>query len=253
MKMIEIAIDGQKIEVEERSTILDAAKRLGIWIPTLCHHDALSSQGACRSCIVEIERPNGRKKVVTACNFPIEEPIKVETANEKIQKERRMIVELLLARCPNTPAILDLAAKLGIEAPRFEKDDKYCILCGLCVRVCAEVIGRSAIEFVNRGIEEGVDTPFGVQSDACIGCGACAYLCPTGIIYVDDSSGVRKIKRWHAEFELAHCTECGKPITTKKHIEYLKEKMNLPDYVWELCDECKRRYYMENVALVGHM
>ena len=250
--MIEVTIDGQKIEVPERTTILHAAKELGIWIPTLCYHEALSPWGACRICIVEI-KSGKRTKMVTACNFPIEGPIEVFTDSERVQMNRRMSMELLLARCPNVPAIKELGEKLGITETRFPKEDKYCILCGQCISVCEEVIGRSAIQFVDRGIETKPETPFLVVSDECIGCGACAYVCPTGVIYMSDEGGVRKIKRWHAEFELVRCKECGKPITTKQHIDYLKEKISLPDYIFELCGDCKKQFYLEKTFSLGHM
>ena len=251
-RMIAITIDGKPIEVEERSTILQAAARVGVWIPSLCHHEAVSDLGACRTCIVEIER-KGRRRIVTACNYPIEESIAIETANEKVSAERRLIVELLLARSPNSPVIKELATRLGVKGGRFENEDERCILCGLCVRVCDEVMGRRAIDFVGRGVDERGDTPFGVQSDDCIGCGACASVCPAGIIFVDDSSGARRIVRWHAEFDLEPCPECGKPVSTRRHIEYLREKMNITDCGQVLCEECKRRLHMEKAAVEGHM
>lgn len=253
MALIDVTIDGKKTQVEEKTTILQAAEKLGVWIPTLCHHDALSTYGACRTCLVEIVYDDGWRKMVTACNFPIQVPIQVETNNEKVLKHRKMIVELLLARCPGAPVIQELAAKVGLEAPRFETEDKYCILCGLCIRVCEEVIGQSAISFTSRGIDERVDTPFEVQSGACIGCGACAYVCPTNVIFVKDEGMKRTIKKWHAEFDLVPCKECGKPITTKEHLEYLKKSIQLPDYIWELCSDCKKKFYLERAVMVGHM
>lgn len=251
--MIEITIDGQKLEVEEKSTILQAAQKLGIWIPTLCHHEALSTYGACRSCLVEIIYDDGYKKMVTACNFPIETPITIETANETVLKHRRMVMELLLARCPNSKPVKELAAKVGVTEVRFEKADEYCILCGLCTRVCEESIGQSAISFTSRGIDEEVDTPFNVQSEDCIGCGACAYICPTNIIYLQDKGMKRTMTKWHAEFDLVPCKECGQPITTVEHLEYLKKKINLPEYIWDLCPDCKKKFYAERAVLVGHM
>ena len=251
--MIQVTIDGIKLQVEEKSTVLDAAQKAGIWIPTLCHHDALSTYGACRTCLVEVVYDDGWRRLVTACNFPIEAPISIETANEKVTKHRKMVMELLLARCPNSPAVKEVAARVGVTEPRFAKEDDYCILCGLCTRVCEEAIGRSAIGFTSRGIDEEVDTPFLIQSDACIGCGACAFVCPTGIIYVEDSGMKRRIKKWHAEFDLAPCTECGKPVTTRQHLDYLKKKISLPAYIWELCPDCKKKFYAQRAVLVGHM
>ena len=183
--MIEVTIDGQPIEVEEETTILEAAQRLGIPIPTLCHHPALEPYGACRLCTVEITY-NGRSRLVTACNYPIRWEIAVQTASEKVLKGRKLLAELLLARCPNVPEVQELAASLGVTEVRFEPQDELCYLCGLCVRVCEELIGQSAISFVGRGVDREVGTPFLKFSDDCIACGACAFICPTGAIKLEE-------------------------------------------------------------------
>ena len=256
-EMIKITMDGQETEVPNRSTIVEAAKKLGIHIPTLCHHEALSTWGACRVCLVEIGWPGYHKtKMVTACNFPIDEPCTIQTNSERVVRTRRIIVELLMASSPNVKAIKDLARDLGIEKSRFPSDeDNYCILCGLCIRTCEEQIGCSAIAFVGRGIDNKVETPIEVEADACIGCGACAFVCPTGVIYVNDDmkEGVRRIQQWHGEYKMAACKSCGKYFTTEKHIEYLKKKINLPGYIFENCPDCKKKFYVETTAAVGHM
>ena len=205
--MVQVTIDGQSIEVEEGTTILEAAQRLGIYIPTLCHHPALEPYGACRLCTVEIT-PKGdgssagprrpRSQLVTSCNYPIRREIEVQTASEKVLKGRKLLAELLLARCPNVPQVRELAASLGVTDVRFkvQEDDQSqrsadrlrsaCHLCGLCVRVCEELIGQSAISFIGRGVDRKVGTPFLRFSDSCIACGACAFVCPTGAIKLED-------------------------------------------------------------------
>ena len=180
-ELVQIEIDGQKIEVEKGTTILEAAEKLGIKIPTLCYHKAFTAYGACRLCTVEITR-RGRKRLVTSCNYPIEDSIEVQTKSERVIRGRKMMLELLLARCPQVKVIQDLAQEMGIEKVRFEPKDDDCILCGLCVRACQEAIGSSAISFVNRGINREVSTAFHLKSEDCIGCGACQYVCPTGAI-----------------------------------------------------------------------
>jgi NADH dehydrogenase/NADH:ubiquinone oxidoreductase subunit G len=140
--LIKIIIDGKEIEVEKGTTILEAAEKLSIEIPTLCFHKAFLPYGACRLCTVEIEQ-NGKKKMVTSCNYYIHESIDVKTNTERIVKGRKIIIELLLSRCPDVEIIKDLAKKMAVGKPRFTEKDKDCILCGLCVRACEDAIGSS--------------------------------------------------------------------------------------------------------------
>ena len=175
--MITFKLNGKTVQGEEGQYILQVADKYGVEIPTLCHHKALEPAGMCRLCTVELF--DGRRtRYVTACNYPIWEGMQVQTASEGVQQGRKLIVELLLARCPDVPILQDLAKQYGIEEPRFEKESDTCILCGLCVRTC-ERMGASAISLTGRGVEMVVDTPFHVQTDACIACGACASVCPT--------------------------------------------------------------------------
>jgi NADH dehydrogenase/NADH:ubiquinone oxidoreductase subunit G len=179
---VTLTIDGQIIHVERHTPILEAAKRLEIFIPTLCYHEALEPYGSCRLCMVEVIQER-RSRLVTSCNYPAEDGLEVLTASDGVRRTRKMVMELLLARCPHVPEIRQLAERMGIKAFRFKKkEDQRCILCGLCVRVCEEMVGVSAISFANRGIEREVNTPFGINSDVCIGCGSCTYVCPTSCI-----------------------------------------------------------------------
>lgn len=175
--MITLSINGMNVSVEEGTTVLEAARFMGITVPTLCHKDGLSPYGACRLCVVEIgEGP--KAKLVSSCTYPVEKGLKVRTASSRVIKARKMILELLLASCPQSKAIQDLAAAHGIRQQRFKQEHEDCILCGLCVRMCEEQMMAKAIGFRGRGENRSIGTPFDIQSEVCRLCGACMYICP---------------------------------------------------------------------------
>ena len=188
MSEITLKINGKKVKAEEGMTVLEAAKSVGIEIPTLCYHEALKPYGACRLCTVEITSA-GATRLVASCQYPVEEGLVVNTDTPQVVKARKMIVELTLARCPTVPQIQELARQYGVDKPRFKVKEELCILCGLCTRMCEEVVGTSAINFYKRGFEREVTTPFVEISEACIGCGACVKVCPTGAITLEDIDG----------------------------------------------------------------
>jgi heterodisulfide reductase subunit A len=182
--MITFKLNGKDVQGEEGQFVLQVAEKYGVEIPTLCYHKALEPAGMCRLCTVELF--DGRRtRFVTACNYPIWEGMEVNTDSEAVHEGRKLIVELLLARCPDVPIIKELAKQYGIEEPRFRKEDDDCILCGLCTRICQRM-GNSAISLTGRGVEMKVDTPFHTQTDVCMACGACAFICPTGHIKLED-------------------------------------------------------------------
>ncbi|NIO04454.1 MAG: 4Fe-4S dicluster domain-containing protein [Proteobacteria bacterium] len=185
--MITLTIDGREIGAREGWTVLQAAQNVGIEIPTLCYHEALSSSGACRLCSVEITTKRGRNRVVTSCLYPVENGLDVQTNSEKIKRLRRGLMELLLARCPDSEKIKHVAGQMGVTEPRFRMEGEECILCGLCVRVCQEISEAKAISAVNRGIKKEIAPPFHDLAETCIGCGGCAYVCPTGAIKIEDN------------------------------------------------------------------
>jgi len=175
--MINLTINGAKVGAEEGSTILQVARFYGIDIPTLCYHDELPPYGACRLCMVEVD-DGKRTRLVASCLYPVKVGIKVRTHTKRLIEGRKLILELLLARCPNSKTLQDLACKMGLERVRFPMEDEDCILCGLCVRMCAELMGSGAIGFVGRGQDREVTTPFHMASEICRNCGACMYICP---------------------------------------------------------------------------
>jgi len=175
--MITLTIDGKKVEVEEGTTVLEAAEKLGIHIPTLCHHKSLEPYGACRLCLVELTSSRG-SVIQASCVYPAQEGLVVKTDTERVLKNRRIMLELLLARCPDSVRLREMAAEMGVGEPRFPKKNDDCILCGLCTRVCEERMGVGAISFLNRGSERKVSAPYDKHSPICITCGACKVVCP---------------------------------------------------------------------------
>jgi heterodisulfide reductase subunit A2 len=186
MAQVNIKIDGRPLVVEEGTFVLEAASSLGIEIPTLCYFKYVSPYAACRLCVVEAWDKRRRNRVVTACNFPAEEGLEVLTHTPRVLSARRLNLEMLMSRCAPLPVLTELGAKLGIDQPRWGYGTDTCILCGLCVRVCDEVVGAQAIGFASRGTSRYVTTPFEVDADACILCGACAALCPTDHIKMEE-------------------------------------------------------------------
>ncbi len=178
-----VVLNGKRRTVEAGTTVLEAARAAGIDIPAVCAHDALEPYGACRLCVVEIrERGKKRPRVVASCLYPVKDGLVVETDTPRIRKLRTFLLELLLARSPGAPYVRELAAKHGVTKTRFSKLNDDCILCGLCVRVCSEIVGADAIGFSQRGLARKVETPFGIDQSRCIACGACAHVCPTDAI-----------------------------------------------------------------------
>ena len=175
--MITLQINGLEVAVERGTTLLEAAQFLGFPIPTLCHMEGLSPYGACRLCVVEIgEAP--RSRLVTACTYPVEEGLKVRTASARVLRARKIILELLVASCPQSKIIQCLASAHEVRKQRFKQEQEDCVLCGRCVRMCSEQMAAKAIGFRGRGQNRSIGTPFDIQSDVCRLCGGCIYVCP---------------------------------------------------------------------------
>ncbi len=175
--MINFILNGLEVRAEEGQTILEVAKFYGLEIPTLCYNEGLSVYGGCRLCLVEIgEAP--RTKLVSSCTYPAEEGLVVHTDTKRVLEARKMMIELMLSVAPNSKIIQDLASKFGVKQQRFKIRNEECILCGLCVRMCAEQMDAKAIGFQNRGYKKKISTPFDIKSDVCRLCGACMYICP---------------------------------------------------------------------------
>lgn len=181
MSKILLQIDGREVEAEEGMTILEAARSVGIFIPTLCHHEKLEPYGACRMCVVEVDA-RGRTNLVAACLHPVEQDLVVRTRSEKVDKTRKILLEQFLAHAPDAEVLQDLAQEYGADKNRFEKESSFCILCGLCVRYCTEVKKKNAVGFFDRGTTREISFIPEVASKECWNCKECFPLCPTSYL-----------------------------------------------------------------------
>ena len=172
-----LTMNGLSVTVEEGTTLLETARFLGFPVPTLCHLDGLTPYGACRLCVVEIGQ-GAKAKLVTACTYLAEDGLTVRTASSRVVRARKMVLELLLASCPQSKIIQDLASAHEVRRQRFRQEHEDCILCGRCVRMCKEQMIAGAIGFRGRGKRRSVGTPFDARSEVCRLCGACMYVCP---------------------------------------------------------------------------
>jgi len=181
MGAVTVIIDGKQIKATEGMTILDAAKSAGITIPTLCHHEKLKPYTVCRICTVEIEK-KGRTSLDTACSCPVEENMVVRTRSESVNSLRKTLLEMMLAHAPDAEVLQDLTKEYGADKNRFAKEPSFCLLCGLCVRYCAEIKKKNAIAFVDRGTSREVAFIPETASRECMNCKECFSLCPTGAL-----------------------------------------------------------------------
>jgi bidirectional [NiFe] hydrogenase diaphorase subunit len=235
---VSLTIDGVPVTAAPGFSLLLAAREAGIAIPTLCSHDDVKPEGQCRLCMVEIgEAP--RTRLVNACTYPVEPGLSVQTNSEKVLASRRMVLELLLARCPQARIIRELAAQHGVYESRFKNDnpDELCILCGLCVRTCREVVGVSAISMANRTPGKTVATPFLEESEACIGCGSCVFICPTNVIEYTEKDGIRTV--WGRQFELQPCRVCGNYIAPQAQLAHWAKITGDPVESFYVCRDCR--------------
>ncbi|MFZ3102975.1 MAG: 2Fe-2S iron-sulfur cluster-binding protein [Desulfitobacteriaceae bacterium] len=178
MSEIILQIDGREVVAREGMTVLEAAQKVGISIPTLCHHEKLEPYGGCRFCTVEAE-VRGWTKLVASCLYPVEKDLVIRTRSEKVDRIRKMILELLLSHAPDAFDLQELAVEYGANKDRFEKEPSFCIHCGLCVRYCAEVKKKDAIGFVDRGTRREISFIPEIASEECWNCKECFPLCPT--------------------------------------------------------------------------
>jgi len=263
--MLKVTINGKTYEAEKGELLLNLCRRNRILIPTLCHHEGLPGQGACRLCVVEVNE-GGDNKVVVSCVYPLSRDCKVFTESEKIKAIRKTILSMLITRAPEGDRLASLCQIYGVESdqgsantrfapsksaksgpktasPRISNPAKRlvsaCVLCGLCARACASM-GTGAISSVGRGTAKRIATPYDEPSADCIGCASCAAVCPTKAIELAQTKETRSI--WGRRFKLLCCAECGEAFATEEEYAYALEKSGKEkDSNPPLCDACRRK------------
>ncbi|MDD4378184.1 MAG: 2Fe-2S iron-sulfur cluster-binding protein [Eubacteriales bacterium] len=239
---MKVIINSTTYEGLPGETLMELAKRNNINIPNLCHKDGIEGQGRCRLCMVEVKEGN-KTKIVSSCVYPIRDGLEVVTDTEKIIAIRKNIILLLLLKTPNNEYIKSLAEEYSVKAPYRYVDNNIkenCILCGLCIKAC-ENLGTSAISFVNRGTTKKVSTPYDDPSKDCIGCGACAEVCPTNAITMTEKNGKRTI--WNKNFELVKCSLCGKSYATDETLKFIESKLGNDEE--RICNSCRKKIISE--------
>jgi len=247
--MVTLTINGQTYQADEQATVLQVAQKHGVDIPTLCYHPAVAPYASCRLCVVEATL-RGRTRIVVSCAYPVAEGLAVETDTPRLHRIRRTLLELYLAQAPGAQRVRELAAQYGVTETRFAVRDpkEKCILCGLCERVCAELIGRSGISFAYRGVERKVTPPFEEPLKNCLGCGACVFVCPTGAVVEKLGAEVLEIEPWGARVPLATCRVCGEPVGPAAALEEIAEKLQVDTERLLLCARCRRQQHGGELA-----
>jgi bidirectional [NiFe] hydrogenase diaphorase subunit len=227
--MVTIKINGRNVKAEDGSTILENTKQLKIEIPTLCHHSDLSPFGACRLCTVEV-KTNGKWQLAASCTTPVENGMEINTDSKNVYESRKLAAELLYYKYPTTGAVHDVAEKAGVAVSEDEKPEGHdCILCGLCVRT---------LTFQDRKPGRDIEEPkIEFDPNRCIGCGSCAYVCPTGYVTMEEGAGKRII--WDKVFKMVSCSVCGKRFAPEDQLRYISRETGVPFKELAVCVDCR--------------
>jgi len=227
---VNLTIDEIKVTVPEGTTILEAAKGIGIDIPTFCYDEALEIYGGCRICIVEVERA---RTLVASCCMPVAEGMVVHTESPRVVEARKTILSLMLSNHPNDCLTCEKAGKCKLQEyayrydvkfdvfkgekhlyaiednnPYIERDMNKCILCGKCVRTCNQVEERQVLGFINRGFDTKVSTAFDetYEESNCVSCFRCVSVCPVGAL--KDKRAAGHGRTWEVEKSEITCSLC---------------------------------------------
>ncbi len=255
--MVKISVNGRKLEVEEGITVLEAATRERIDIPTLCYHKALKPYGGCKLCTVEVQGPDLRRMMRASCNLKVSEGLEIETDSLRISAMRKSLLSIYLSLAPRPrPYLVEMARKYGAaEKPANEEGIDICSRCTLCVRVCRDRIGAGALTLAKTdSLSKGVLRIIKFDPERCLGGGTCASICPSGILRIENRGGERALllrERPVGTFELMECASCGKPYMTSQYLDRIQSRLTLEKgkSIKKVCPDCARRYY--SVALTG--
>ena len=257
-KLVTVTINGKKYEADKDEILLSVAVREKIAIPHLCYEASLDPYGACRLCMVEVVR-HGKREMVTSCTTRVTDGLEVVTDGPEVVKHRSILFELYLAEAPKSEVIKAMAARYGVTKTRFLKKidttdslGNKCVLCGLCVRACNEIMGAGAIGFINRGPYTVVNTPYFGATRDCLGCGACVKVCPTDAIEMEDRGDERVMKSWSTtRVPLVQCSCCGTYYAPKALTATILARVtpSLKEEIARRCPECRGKRIAEKEIL----
>ena len=232
--MVKIKIDGRKVEAPEGSSILGILQKLKIEIPTLCYHRELSPGGACRLCMVEI-REAGGWKLASSCTTPAAEGLEVRSDSEAVKESRRFAAGMLYYKYPGDRVVEKIARSLGVKTDGKPANEE-CVLCGLCVRACREIVDVDALTFRERS-QSDEEPRIDFDAARCIGCGSCVFVCPTSYVKMEEANGRRTV--WNKVFKMAACSQCGRYFAPIEQLEYISKKTGAPFKKLMICTSCR--------------
>ncbi len=238
--MVEIIVNGQRVQADPEKPLIETLKKQGIDVPALCYHPALSPAGACKLCSVEIFAPNKPSQVKFSCVIKPVEGLEVRTDTEPVIRARTAAFRKLAQFAPEATVIWKLAEKHGIN---MGSPPDECIRCRLCVRACKELVGANALKMEKRN---GAWFMVPTEGNRCIGCGTCVNLCPTGVIKQEDRNGLRIISirdEVIGQNPLLQCEACGRYFATSKFMSRVDSKTDDHPHVKEhhrYCPTCAK-------------